>query len=131
MLPSAQKNKYLETSIQTANPAHLLIMLCDGAVRFCRMAVLSLQQQNLVEASRNLKKVEDIILEFVITLDKKSPIAEDLIKLYDYFIFRLKEANSTQTAEPAEEVLGYLIELKETWVQAAKGGSAAVGVKHG
>ncbi len=30
----SQQNKYLETALQTATPAQLLIMLTDGAIRF-------------------------------------------------------------------------------------------------
>jgi flagellar secretion chaperone FliS len=119
MIPS-QHNKYLEVTVQTASPAKLLIMLSDGAIRFCKQAIEALHQKRYEEANKYLFKVRDIILEFVITLDKKSPVAEGLTKLYDYFIFKLIEANTTKHAEPAEEVLGYLLELKDTWKQAAE-----------
>ncbi|RTE07942.1 flagellar export chaperone FliS [Paenibacillus whitsoniae] len=116
----AQRNKYLENTVQTASPAQLLIMLCDGAIRFCRAGIEALKNHNHQDANTNLVKVQDIISEFTITLDRNAPIAEDLLRLYEYFNHRLIEANIKKTAEPAEEVLGYLIELKETWLQAAK-----------
>jgi flagellar protein FliS len=115
----ANRNKYLETAIQTASPAQLLIMLCDGAIRFCKTGIESIKQNKMEEANTNFVKAQDIIVEFVITLDKESPVAEGLIQLYDYFVFLLIEANTKKKVEPAEEVLGYLVELKETWVQAA------------
>lgn len=124
-----QQNKYLENAVQTATPQQLLIMLCDGAIRYLRLGIDAIRQQKPQEAHQHLIRVQDIILEFVITLDKSAPVAEGLIKLYDYFIYRLMEANAKKEIEPAEEVLGYLLELKETWVQAAilaKGGSQLV-----
>ncbi|PZE19282.1 flagellar export chaperone FliS [Paenibacillus xerothermodurans] len=120
-----QRNKYLETTVQTATPAQLLIILCDGAIRFCKQAIAAIEQRNYEDANKNLTKTQDIISEFAITLDRQASIAEPLLKLYEYFNFRLIEANIQKKTEPAEEVLGYLIQLKETWMEAAKAGNNA------
>lgn len=115
-----QRNKYLETTIQTATPAQLLIMLCDGAIRFTRQGVEAIKEHRIEDTNTNFLKTQDIINEFIITIDRESPIAENLLSLYDYFKMRLIEANTKKNIEPAEEVLGHLIDLKETWIQASK-----------
>ncbi|NIK79336.1 flagellar protein FliS [Paenibacillus castaneae] len=115
-----QRNKYLETTVQTASPAQLLIMLYDGAIRFCRQGIEAIKEKKYSEAHTNLLKVQNIISEFIITIDRNSPMSENLLSLYEYFNTRLVEANMKKEIEPAEEVLGHLIELKETWIQAAK-----------
>jgi flagellar protein FliS len=115
-----QQNKYLETAIQSASPAQLLIMLCDGAIRFCKQSIEALKVKNYEEANRNIIKVQDIIKEFVITLDNKAPIAANLLAIYDYMERRLIEANIYKLLEPVEEVLGYLQELRTTWFEANK-----------
>jgi flagellar protein FliS len=115
-----QRNKYMETTIQTASPAQLLIMLVDGAIRFCKLAEEALKQKNNAEVNLNLIRAQDIISEFVITLDNTSPIAPNLLLMYDYFNVRLVEANTTKALEPVQEVREHLTELKETWIQAAK-----------
>lgn len=120
MQQQQQRNKYLQTSVQTATPAQLLTMLYDGAIRFCRGGIEAINNQNAEEANRCICRAEDIILEFVVTLDKSSPVAEGLLKMYDYMYFKLIESNTHKTVEPIEEVIGYLVELKETWVQASK-----------
>lgn len=135
----ANRNKYLETSIQTATPAQLLIMLCDGAIRFCKTGIEAINQNNMKEAHVNFTKAQDIVTEFSVTLDRQSPLAVNLLQLYEYFMHLLIEANINKKVEPAEEVLGYLIELKETWVETAltiknqtnKAPAQAQGVKHG
>jgi flagellar secretion chaperone FliS len=125
-------NKYLETSIQTATPAQLLLMLCDGAIRFCRQAISELREGRLESANTYLQKTQNIIDEFVITLDRSSPLAENLLMLYEYFKVRLTEANFKKAPEPAEEILGYLIELKENWMQASKlATQSQTGAAHG
>jgi flagellar protein FliS len=126
-----QRNKYLESTVQTATPAQLLIMLYDGAIRFSRLSMEALKTNNYQDANNNLVKVQDIISEFIITLDRTSPLADGLLQLYDYFNFRLIEANTTKSIEPVEEVLGYLIDLKETWIQAAKISNASAAPKTG
>lgn len=127
-----QTNKYLESSIQTASPAQLLIMLCDGAIRFCKLSIEDIKKQDYIAANEHICKAQDIINEFIITLDKDSPIAEGLLKLYDYFVFRLIQANAKKEIEPIQEVVGFLSELKETWFQAARQLNAPKsGIQHG
>ncbi|MBD2868418.1 flagellar export chaperone FliS [Paenibacillus arenilitoris] len=115
-----QRNKYLQTTVQTATPQQLLIMLYDGAIRFCRQGIEAIRGGNYAAANTSFLRTQDIINEFIITIDRTSPISESLIYLYEYFNTRLVEANMKKNVEPAEEVLGHLVELKETWIQAAK-----------
>lgn len=120
VLLQPQRTQYLEKTLQSATPAQLLIMLCDGAIRFNKQAIEAINQKNFEDANHYLGKVQDIIGEFVITLDQKSPVADHLLRLYDYFLVRLTEANIKKETEPAEEVLSYLLELKTTWMEASK-----------
>lgn len=116
----AQRNKYIETTVQTASPAKLLLLLYDGAIRFCRQGIESIKQHNYEDANKYLCRTQDIIREFQLSMRKDAFVAESLQLLYDYFIDKLRESNVKKTVEPAEEVLQYLIELKETWSQASK-----------
>ncbi|WP_270166213.1 flagellar export chaperone FliS [Paenibacillus sp. SYP-B4298] len=128
-----QRNKYLETTIQTASPAQLLIMLYDGAIRNCRAGIEAIKGHRIEEANTHIQKCQDIISEFTITLDRTSPIADNLLQLYDYFNRQLTEANIRQNPEPAEEILNLLVEMKETWMQAARqlSQSTPTGAGHG
>ena len=128
----AQQNKYLETAVQTATPAQLLIMLCEGAIRFCRIGIEAIKECRLEEANRNFCKAQAIISEFAITLNKSYQISQDLLKLYDYFVYLIIQANTKKIIEPAEEALGYLVDLKETWIEASKLANASkVVAEHG
>lgn len=133
MMMPMQNNRYLETSIQTASPAQLLLMLYDGAIRFCKAGIEALHQKRYSDANINLMKVQNIVKEFMVTLDQKAPIAQTLMPLYEYFNHQLIEANVSKNPVPAEEVLGYLIELRETWYQASKQVTTqqSLNVKHG
>ncbi|MFS1514791.1 flagellar export chaperone FliS [Chengkuizengella sp. SCS-71B] len=115
-----QQNKYLQTSIQTASPAKLLIMLYDGAIKFSKLAIVAIEDKNYEAANTNIVKVQNIINEFMVTLDQKADIAKDLMKLYEYMMHRITEANMKKDVQAMEEVIGFLQELRETWVEANK-----------
>lgn len=131
MYQQAQQHKYTQTAIQTASPAQLLIMLHDGAIRFGRIAIEGIRQRKYDIANENLCKVQDIVHELAVTLDKESPIAEHLLQLYDYFLYRLIEANREKAIEPIEEIIGHLTELKQTWIEAVHSDQRAGVVLHG
>jgi len=114
------QNRYLETAVQTATPSQLLIMLYDGAIRFTKHGIEAIIRGQFDEANQFLCRAQDVIHELMMTLDDKASISESLKQLYDYFIRRLIDANLKKDIVPAEEVLTFLGELKETWIQAAK-----------
>jgi flagellar protein FliS len=127
-----QQNKYLEMTVQTATPAQLLLMLYDGAIRFCKLGIEGIKENDIQKKHVNLTKAQNIVYELIASLDRSIPISDSLLSLYDYFIHRLTEANLKKDVEPAEEVLGYLVELKQTWAQAAASvNKHASGVTHG
>ncbi|CAM3233834.1 MULTISPECIES: flagellar export chaperone FliS [Paenibacillus] len=125
-------DQYRQSSVQTSSPGQLLIMLYDGAIRFVRTAIDGLGAKDYQKVSLNLGKAQTIVSELSVTLDRSADIAENLNALYEYINFLLIDANTKKNAEPAEEALGYLKELKETWVQASKMvSSSELGAVHG
>jgi flagellar protein FliS len=114
------QNNYLRTTVQTASPAQLLIMLYDGAIRNSRMAIEAIDLRKPADANRHLIKTQDIISEFIITIDHKSSFSSYLLQLYDYLLFRLREANVRKDKSIVQEVLDFLVEMKEMWVEASR-----------
>lgn len=126
------QNRYLNNSVQTATPTQLLLMLFDGCIRFCKLSMQAIEHKDYEAAHTNLCKAQAIINELVASLDKNIPLSSDLERIYDYMNNLLIQANMKKEKEPVEEVLGYLIEFKETWAEAAKKANArAAGVVNG
>ncbi|TCZ76848.1 flagellar export chaperone FliS [Paenibacillus albiflavus] len=116
----ANPNKYLETAVQTASPGQLLLMLYDGVIRSCKQSIKYLEIMDYPNANKSLLKAQRIISELRVTLDNKYPISQELYSIYEYFGFRLIQANLKKDAAQVEEVLAYFIELKEAWIEASK-----------
>lgn len=108
-------NAYKNSKILTASPAELTLMLYDGAVKFCNIALISLEKNDYEKVSENLIKAQKIIMEFRATLDFKYPVAKDFDVVYEYIYRRLIDANMKKDAEIIEEALKHIKEMRETW----------------
>ena len=108
-------DQYLRSKIMTASKAELTLMLYDGAIKFCNIAIMCIEKKDIPGANTNIKKTEAIIEEFVATLDHKYPVAEDFEKVYNYLYDRLVEANLKKDPEILNEVLEHLRVMRDTW----------------
>lgn len=106
---------YACNKILTASPAELTLMLYDGAIKFCNIAIVAVEKKDIEKAHNNIMKVQNIINEFRITLDKKYEVAKDFDNVYAYLLQRLAEANVKKDAAILEEVLGHLRTMRDTW----------------
>lgn len=112
--------KYQQTQAQTASKPKLLIMLYDGAIKFVTAGIEGISKKDYNMANTNLCKAQAIIHELISSLDFNYPQANDLVQVYEYMLYRLIEANMKKEMTPAQEILEYLTELREAWVEAAK-----------
>ena len=106
---------YANSKIMTASPAELTLMLYDGAIKFCNIAVAAIEKKDIEKAHNNIMKTERIITEFRNTLDHKYPVSKDFDNVYVYLLRRLREANVSKDAAILEEVLKHLRTMRDTW----------------
>ena len=111
---------YQKNAILTATPAELTLMLYEGAIKFCNLAKMAIEKGDVQKAHTNLKRAQDIITEFRITLDRKYPVWEDFERVYDYIYRKLVEANMHKDMEALDEALKYIREMRDTWKQVMK-----------
>lgn len=117
---------YKNNSIQTASPADLTLMLYEGAIKFCNIALGALEKKDYVKTNENIIKAERIINEFRATLDFKYPVSKDFDLIYDYIHWVLVKANVKKDAELLTEALNRIREMRDTWkeiMQLTKSGS--------
>jgi len=117
---STSLNKYQQSSVQTASPIQLTLMLYDGAIRFIKLGIEGIENRDYEKANLNLIKAQRIVNEFIASLNFDYPIAKDLLAVYDYAIYKLIQANLKKDKNNAIEVLHHLMELKEAWLKASK-----------
>ena len=113
-------NQYKENSIFTASPEELTLMLYNGLVKFIMRGIDSIEKKNIQEAHTNIIKAQNIVSEFMNTLDMNYEISGSLNSIYDYMLSRLIDANVAKDKDILEEVLGFAKVLRDTWEQAMK-----------
>ena len=106
---------YANNKITTATPAELTLMLYEGAIKFCNIAIAAVEQKDIQKAHNNIMKTQNIIEEFQATLNHKYAVAKDFDSVYAYLLRRLIEANIKKDAEILNEVLQHLRTMRDTW----------------
>jgi len=119
-MTAAMANVYKSNSINTASPAELTLMLYDGAIKFCNIAMGAIESGDVAKAHTNIVKAENIITEFRSTLDFKYPVAQDFERVYDWIYRRLVEANMHKDAEVLEDATRLIREMRDTWKEVMK-----------
>jgi len=112
--------QYANNKILQASPAELTLMLYEGAIKFCNIAIMAIENKEIEKAHKNIMKVERIIEEFQLTLNFKYPIANDFNNVYTYLLRRLREANMTKDKEILEEVNEHIRTMRDTWKEVMK-----------
>ncbi len=117
---AAQYAQYNRNKIMTASPAELTLMLYEGAIKFCNIAIMAIEQKDIEKANNNIIKVQKVIEEFRSTLDHKYSVAQDFDRVYVYLLQRLFEANIHKDPEILEEVNTHLRSMRDTWKEVMK-----------
>ena len=120
MIANRGYDAYAKNKILTASPAELTLMLYEGAIKFCNIAIVAIEDKNVEKAHINIKKTQRIIEEFRNTLDHKYPVAEDFDRIYVYLLQRLFEANMKKDAAILEEINVHLRSVRDTWKEVMK-----------
>lgn len=109
---------YANNSINTASQQELTLMLYQGAIRFGNKSIDALKVKNYQESNMYNQRVQDIIRELQITLDRKYPISNQFNQLYEYIYSKVTQSNVEKSIEPMEEAVELLKEFRDMWKQA-------------
>jgi flagellar protein FliS len=115
---AAARAAYTESSVLSASPERLVVMLYDGAIRFLYAGAAAAREGRRDIARDRLRRAQAIIDELNRSLDmSQGQIARNLRDLYNFCSRHL--IDSTLNANPAgyEEVAKLLSELREAWDQ--------------
>lgn len=114
----AYRNISIESSVMSANPHQLIVLLFDGIDVAMRTARLHLESSNFPEKGKAISKVIDIINQGLIAAiddDRGGEIAQNLGSLYRYIIETLLEANLHNDMAKLDEAAGLLSDIGSAW----------------
>ena len=108
---------YQENAVTTQSKGRLIVMLYDGAIKFLKMAIIKIEEDDPEDKGKYINKAQDIINELNFTLDMEvgGEVAMNLRKLYVFMLGHLNTANLKQDTAKIEEVIKLLDELNQSW----------------
>ena len=119
-MPVNPYKKYQEQSIMTMTQEELLNVLFETCVKRMNSAVIYIEEKNYALASENIQKARNILRYLDETLDMSYEISANLSSLYDFFIYKLTNANVKKDAEMIKEIIPMVDELGKTFKEAEK-----------
>ena len=123
-LPNAyaqqQYAQYNTNKIMSASPAELTLMLYEGAIKFCNMAIMGIEHNDIQKANNSIKRVQRIIDEFRATLDMRYPVAEDFDRASTSPQARPFPAIIKNHNQILEEENPHLHSMRDTWKEGMK-----------
>lgn len=120
MANSQMANAYKHQQIMTSSPEQLTLLLYNGALRFVNESMAALEQGDIQKAHNSNMRVQDIVREFVITLDLSYEISKSWAQLYEYTEYCLIQGNIKKDVSLLLQAKSVLEELREAWVGAMK-----------
>jgi len=115
---SQETNPYLRDAVLTASPEQLQLMLYDGAIRFTRLGMKGIEDQNWEQCFNGFSRAQQIVLELLNALnhDVDRELCSRMAGIYNFIYRKLVEACSLRDLTPAQDAVGLLEYQRETWV---------------
>lgn len=105
--------QYNNNKVLTASPAELTLLLYEGAIKFCNIAIMGLEENNIQKTHDNIKKAQAIIEELQATLNHSYKVAEDFDNVYRYIYSLLTDANIHKDKETLEKALNEIRGMRD------------------
>jgi flagellar secretion chaperone FliS len=111
---------YASTHVETSDQGKLILIAYDVAIKHCKMSLGRFNDKEFIkERTKHICRAQDAVTELMSALRMDvGEIANNLYRLYDYILRRMVEANIKNDKTKIEEVLVYLVDLREAWNQA-------------
>ncbi|MFW5697710.1 MAG: flagellar export chaperone FliS [Fimbriimonadaceae bacterium] len=111
--------QYRRTSVESATPLQLIVMLYDGALRFIEQGKGAMARGAVEEQNAALQKAQKIVAELMSSLDmdKGAEVAKNLLSLYTFTYNRLIEGNCEDDVQKIDQAAEVMRQLRESWAK--------------
>lgn len=116
----------VDSSVASADPHKLILMLFDGALEAVRLAKSHMQARRIAEKGQALGKAIGIVqdgLKASVDHSQGGQLAGRLASLYDYILMRLLQGNLRNDVNALDEVTRLLVDLRGAWAGIAPNGN--------
>lgn len=112
--------QYKEQSVNTMTSGEMLILLYDEIIKRLTRAEFALQQKNYTLFDASALRAEEIVKYLIDTLDRRYPISNELMRLYQFFLYELTRIRAGRNIEVINELKPLIADLRDTFKEADK-----------
>jgi flagellar protein FliS len=114
-----KNNPYKHTSVTTASPGELIVMLYDGALKFTGYAEQAYGDGDAALAASSIARAVAIInyLQSVLDEGQSPELVGQLDRLYMKWTHGLTKANLQRDPAKVIEIRAEIAEMREAWVE--------------
>jgi len=119
MVPARYHNAYKQSEVSTSSQGKLILMMYEGAIKFTKMALQSMEKGDIAGKAKYIGKTHDIVNELSVSLNLKNggEVTARLETLYQFILRQLTLANIKSDRKALESIIKVLEPLHEAWVQ--------------
>lgn len=121
--------RYAAQSVMTMTKGEMLAKLYEALIKNMNLAVRAIEQKDVNATNQSLQKAQSIITYLVSTLDRKYPISNNLMALYDFFNRQLIAANVKKDSGMILEIIPLVEDLRATFIECDKRARMGVGTQ--
>lgn len=116
-LPPNLAQQYQQQQIVNASPAEQVVMLYDGAIKFCGMAKDAIGEGDIQKRHNYNKRAMEVVSYLLDILDheKGGEVAKRLQLIYAFLLRRLLEVDFRNDPRVCDEVAEHLRILRASW----------------
>ncbi|KYG33719.1 flagellar export chaperone FliS [Alkalihalobacillus trypoxylicola] len=106
---------YKQNALKTASPGELTLMLYNGCLKFIKQAEQAMSAEQVEERNVYITKAQNIIRELMVTLKTDSEVGTNMMRMYDFALNRLIDANVKNELTALKEAEEIMTEFRNTW----------------
>ncbi|MCL2151643.1 MAG: flagellar export chaperone FliS [Oscillospiraceae bacterium] len=115
VITSSPQEAYRRQDVLTASSGDLIMMLYDALKKNIILGRRDIEKKNIARAHNHLMKAQDIVSELINSLDMNYGISEELLKMYEFMLRKLQEANINKDVEPLVLIIEMVDNIREVW----------------
>ncbi|WP_100374034.1 flagellar export chaperone FliS [Bacillus sp. FJAT-45037] len=116
-MATSMQSAYKQNAMKTASPGELTLMLYNGCLKFMKLTRAAIEEQDLEKRNVNSIKAQNIIRELMVTLKTDNEVGQNMMRMYDFILNRLMEANIKSDLTALAEAEELVTDFRDTWKQ--------------
>lgn len=110
------QNAYLESQVNSATPQKLRLMLIEGAIRFARLTIKALEEDNDADCCEAASRCRSIVSELIGSIhNPDDELHQRIIALYVFIFQRVTEGQLGKDIAAVQDAVSVLELERQTW----------------